>query len=887
MRTFLLTVLVVLVALLLGVAGLVFTESGQGWAIRRALAYVDLGETKVEFQQVKVGLGGLRLRGLRVVHEGAVLDLPELDLAAEKLTELRAGKVTITGLVAHGWTLDLRGLEREELRQWLMVKRESPAGLRSSLPRPFSLLPTAYAQTANADAEPALRSVFEGVLSQIELPVDLSLDGVDLEGRVLFPKSLYEELPEAELALGLKGGGFGEGREGRFALRAQIQFGDEPGSVAPPSGGAYYATLAADLTATMESARHFSSLALELSGEGGGGPISGPLRLGVTASARRAAGGEDYEVSLSFSEKRWAQVQGHYSAAKAGDAGGLVSRWELALSEADLPRGLFEDGPLGAVPLPAAFELQGQGSFDLDAVFATLTAAGRLQASLEGLAALVPSVPAALDALSVDAEFGGTVSALGAADGATQEHVESLRLKVAVPGDAEPLLLVEAAQPFALNRATAAAQGDDGDAPAALRFVANDPQAALARVEIPGLPLALLEPFTDGVQFGASVLRGRFEASLPSESRVRVKTLAPLRVENLALTLESGPALENLSLETELELEHDFQTSRASLHVGGLTLRDALTQLLSVQLEASAEGLNAAQPSVSATGTVRADVGGLHTQPIFHGKLPLETGNLGLDFTAAVADEAQSLSALIELGELHARGIALPSLEAQLNAQRDEAGTITFALPLTVRSATRQQRVSDLKLEGTARVRPSTTGGLASGASGTAPADSAGGEIAAKIHGEKLYLDDFQFLIALASNSDSDETPTTPFMDNWSGEVGVDLDSVSYLGQLELRQVGATLKIGDGKLRFEGLKIGARSSTAGFLRGLQDNLSEALGGGLLDSLRGGGSSSSENPAAPNAGGDGATQEEAAAPALPKNPLDAISEGLRRLRGRSR
>ncbi|WP_425479042.1 hypothetical protein, partial [Cephaloticoccus capnophilus] len=201
--------------------------------------------------------------------------------------------------------------------------------------------------------------------------------------------------------------------------------------------------------------------------------------------------------------------------------------------------------------------------------------------------------------------------------------------------------------------------------------------------------------------------------------------------------------------------------------------------------------------------------------------------------------------------------IALPNLEAQLGAEHDGSGAVTLSLPLTVRSATRQ-RVSDLKLEGTAQLNDPTQPG-------------SGGTVSAKLHGEKVFLDDFQFLVALASNSDdAEQAPTVPFWQGWDGEASVLLGSVSYLGQLELRQVGGRLRLGEGKLRLENISVGARGSTAGLLRGLQDSLM----GGLLGGSAGGKTSDT----ADEARSDAASEK-------PIRPLDILGEGLRRLRKR--
>jgi len=891
MKTFLRTVLLLLVVLLLGVAGLVFTEVGQGWTIRRAIGFVDLPPGfAVEFESAKVGLGGVKLRGVRVGAEGVGVQIPSLELSGDLLGAARGKGITITKLVARDWALDLRDVDAEDLRGLLAAA--APSGSASeggggfSRSGGFALLPSAYAQAASGAAvEPVLHTVFKGIFPQLVLPVDVSVDGVDFGGRVLLPKRFWSpESPVMTVWIGLTGGGLRAGERGEFKLVSRAEFRDENGRVLGLQRDFDTAfELHADVAASLEGARQFSEVSLNLKSWVEGGLIPEPLHAELEASAQRVSGGEDYRVQVSVADKRWVDVTGHYSAGKAvtGSAEGVgefLGKWDIALRDADLPVALFEGGPLQAfAPLPP-FELHGEGRFELDALFSDLRAEGRLQSSVRDLDVLFLEVPAELGDLSVDADFAFQASGLGGGEGATsKERVERLRFAITPLGSEEPLLVIAAAQPFELQGGLG--EPDDG---AGIRgIVAENPRAPLLSVDIPGLPLALAEPFLENVGLANSVLSGRFEATLPSQSQVRLKTVGPLRVEKLGLVLEDEPALENLHLGLGLELEYDFEAARLALKLSGLEVRDSAdTSLVSVDAEADyrmyadEQAAQAAGPScvwahggsITATGQVRADLGELGKQPILAKEKTMpETGTLALDFTTNVSELAQSLSALLNVQDLRVQGIALPSLEAQLGANHDGSGTVTLSLPLTVRSATRQ-RVSDLKLEGTAQLHDPTR-------------PEAGGAVSATLHGERVFLDDFQFLVALASNSDdADQTPTVPFWKGWEGEASVLLGSVSYLGQLELRQVGGRLRLGEGKLRLENISVGARGSTAGFLRGLQDTLT----GGLL----GGGASSSGDDDGADRPGDAADEAKTdAASEKTVNPLDLLGEGLRRLRGR--
>jgi len=881
MKILLRTVLFALVALLLGVVGLVFTETGQGWAIRRAIGFVDLPPGfAIEFESAKLGLGSLRLRGVNVGADGVRVRIPSLELRGDLWSAARGKGITLAKLEARDWTLDLRGVAAEDLRG--MLAAAVPSGMRATgdggalLPSSFELLPSAYAQAASGSTmEPVLRAVFKGVFPHLVLPVDVAIEGVDFGGRVLLPKRFWSpESPVMTVWLGLTGGGLRAGEQGKFKLVSRAGFRDENGrTLGLQRDFDTTFELHADVAAGLEGARQISAVLLTLNSWVEGGLIPEPLHAGVEVSAQRVSGGEDYTVQVSVADKRWVEVTGHYSSAKMAKGstdgvGELVGKWDVSLRDVDLPVALFQGGPLqDFAPIPP-FELHGEGSFELDALFSDLRAEGRLQSSVRELDERFAEVPSELGDLSVEADFAFQASGLGGREGATsKERVERLRFAITPQGAAEPLLVIAAAQPFELQ-----SRVDSEGRNRISGMAAENPELPLLSVDIPGLPLALAEPFLENVGLVGSVLSGRFEATLPSESQFSLKTDGPLRVEHLGLVLEGEPSLEGLDLKLGLEFEADFEAASLALKLSELEVRDnADTRLVSANLEAdyrmyADEKADAAGPScvwahgssIAATGQVHADLGGLAKQPILakENTMP-EAGTLALDFTTSVSELGQSLSALLNVEGLRVQGIALPSLGVQLGAEHDGSGMVTLSLPLTVRSATRQ-RVSDLKLEGTAQLHDPTQ-----------PGD--GGTVSAKLHGEKVFLDDLQFLVALASNSDdAEQDPTVPFWQGWEGEASVLLESVSYLGQLELRQVGGRLRLGEGKLRLENISVGARGSTAGLLRGLQDTLT----GGLMGGTDGGQTSD----AADEAKSDAASEK-------PVSPLDLLGEGLRRLRGR--
>ena len=153
----------------------------------------------------------------------------------------------------------------------------------------FSLVSAAYAADAAA-AVPAVTELFRGVFAQLQLPVDLALDGLDLDGDILLPPTPGG--PAARAHLTLAGGGLSAGHEGRFTLDLTVAF---AGDKLPVNNLAVRATI----VAAMDTPRSFSRLAVEPSAVATGAQFPSGVKLTAGLTATRGAAGEIYVLTLA------------------------------------------------------------------------------------------------------------------------------------------------------------------------------------------------------------------------------------------------------------------------------------------------------------------------------------------------------------------------------------------------------------------------------------------------------------------------------------------------------------------------------------------------------------------------------------------------------------
>ncbi|HWA11421.1 MAG TPA: AsmA family protein, partial [Opitutaceae bacterium] len=720
-----------LVAVVVAVA---FTSGFQTWVAHKVLA--GKPELRASVGRVDAGLGHVHVEQFRIAQAGATLTLPTLDVDLP-VVSAASHKVQVGKLVAKGWTIDLT----------------APAG------SPANPAPPAAAVDVAAVPAQTVGAAFQGVFSQLKLPVDLSLDAVELEGEVILPVSAGQ--PPARVHVTLTGGQLGAGREGKFTFSAATTLAPTLAVNALNAGGT--------LVAAMDTPRTFSRLAAHIEAEARGPQFPQGTKLSASFTAGHANAGESYTVVVETAGRKLLGLQADYPAAGDRPAGTnpLKGAWMVDLTDDDLA-----PFTLGR-PLPD-FVAKGEGKLEAGATLATFSASGRFDLSADKLGTVRPELDA----------FGAVKAALSfdLTHDADTVRVASLALEIS---GTRPVLAVRALQPFSFNVRTRVPAADD-------------PAKDLLSVDLQGVPLAWAQPFAPGFTVTGTDLRGAFAVGVRTAGTAALRATEPLVLGNLALAQAGQPLLRGVDLSLRLSADYTAQGWQAEL--AEATVRSGGATLLT--LAAKAGQLAGDDEPLKATGQWTANLPALLQQPAAGGLLALTGGRAAGDFAVSLGAKREIQAKLAFTGlavDPKISSAPLPSLNASLRADIAKDGRTVLNLPLSIE---RNGRKSDLTLDGTLS---HAAGGLA---------------ISGRVTSSFLAAEDAQALslpLAAKAPAPAPASPAAPssaapdaqpFWNGLSGEISLALKKVSYQQSFEATDVGGTLRLDAGAIKLDGARAG-------------------------------------------------------------------------------
>ena len=602
---------------------LAFNSSFQTWAVRKALA--GQPGTDISLQRVSAGLQQVLLEQVRVGFDGGSLLLPSAEIGLPVMDVALRSRVSVSRLVAKGWTLDLT------------------AAPGTPDARPVAATVETAATTA------AL--VFQRVFNQLQLPVDLSLDGVELEGVVIFHDAAADSAGRMQVVV--RGGRLAAGHEGAFTFSgsAGLSGTDQPVTALNIRG---------TLQAAMETARSFGRIALHLDAEAAGPALPQGVQLTLDARAARVPGGETYGLNVQSVGKRLVDLQASFP----DNSARLGGVWKLDVRDTDVAPFM-----LGR-PLPS-FEAVGAGMFETDAQFSYVHAAGRLKTSADRLALLQPEL-AVVGAFGTYVEFDVTLRS-------DTVRIERLSWNVTQGG---PVLAAEALQAFEYNTAT-------GDLKVA--DAAND----LFVLHLQAVPVGWAAPFLSGYQLSGAPLHGQLVVGAGGGG-LAVRTRSPVVLEQLNLAQADGPLLRQVGVTLRLAAEYSPQGWQAD--VTELLVRSEAETIAT--FSAKLGQLSVAEAPVKVTGRWSAGLPAWLRQPLAPAGLALTQGAFTGDFTGSLGAQSD-YTARFQFRELAvATGESLPGIQGEVRATVGADGAIRIDLPLTFFNAARG-RQSDLAVAGT------------------------------------------------------------------------------------------------------------------------------------------------------------------------------------------
>ncbi len=733
----------VLTVFALVTVGLAFNSGVQTWTAKKILTRQP--SVNATLESVAIGLGRAEVKALRVEMNGAVLTVPSLTVELPIIAAAFAREVSVGKLTARGWTIDLS-------------KTAAPPPASTS---PINVSPTPDGAATPVAATPhsvvaanqaSVARAFAGVLGQLRLPVDLALDGVDLEGEVILPPAPRGG-PAVRARVTLVGGGLGVGKEGRFQLDLNATF--TGGNLAVNN-----VTLHSTLVAAMDSARTFSRFSAEPKAMAVGPQFPAGMTLSAVISATRTPGGESYTLTVANSAQQLVSATADLAAANRT----LGGSWKVDLRSADLAP--FALGH--ALPMFAA---TGEGTFSSDTGFAEIRAHGQLDVKADQLGVLKSEL-AALGAIRVLAEF-------DLAQRGDSTRID--RLKAELSG-ARPVAALQSLQAFEFNAKTG-------------ELKVADPARELVAITLHGVPLAWAQPFLPGLTLTGSDLRGEFAATA-NNGGMALRPRVPLAISGLTLAQAGQPRLEAVDL--ALNVSADYAPAGWQAEVTSLTLQSAGTKLFA--LKAKAGQMAGKDQPIKTAGEWSSSLPALLAQPAAANVAGIVSGNASGSFVATVA-AATSVELTLALTELVAdpkfSHEKLPAISVQVRADIGADGKIALNVPLLV---TRDGRQSDFTLAGSLlQTKPV---GLIVDARLTS----------SQVFVEDVQLLAAPFAggdsVNPASAAQAAGRDAEPVWSGVSGQLALSLKKVVYAQKFEVADIGGTIRINAGTVKLVGVRAG-------------------------------------------------------------------------------
>jgi hypothetical protein len=593
----------------------------QTFVAQRALA--GQAGLRGSLESLSAGFGGVDIEDLRLESGGAVLKLPSLQARLPVTAAVLRRKVLVRSLVAKGWTLDLSRA------------REAP-------------------NPAVASAQEAAR-ILHGILSGWELPFEASLDGVELEGDVLFAASPGKSPVQVHLVV--TGGGMSAGHEGAFAVEATAR-----GSLAKAFHGR--------LAIAMESPRTVGHVGITAGFAGDGGSRQEDLTLSAEIAAPRDSGEETYGLSLSRGDRHLATLTGRF----LGTTRRLTGTWKVDLRSADL-------APL-ALPGPVPpFLASGEGRFDADAAFTLVHAAGSLDATVSGLGVVTRPLER-LGTVRLEARFDMTRSGQSV-------RVDSLNVSIA---GARPVGVVRSLQTFAFNERT-------GDLKVA------DPRGDWLEASLRAVPLEWLPGLPDGASLSGGDAAGEFVVRA-ADGEIVLRQRTPLTAAGVSV--ESSGRTLGRGLDLSLSMAADLCPKGWQVQWAPLAVSSAGRRLATFDGRASRTA--GADGQIAVTGKWSADLEAMEMRQAVPALGRFSGHAASGDFSASVGTSMKVEGTLAVVG--HGPG---NTIAASMRADVDPYGAVTFVVPVKIALGS---SASDVSAEGTwvrerqgSWVKASVTGG--------------------------------------------------------------------------------------------------------------------------------------------------------------------------------
>jgi|GEM_PF-2649338 len=643
---------VVLVVLALAVAAL-FLPSVQTRLTRSLLARP--GAVTGQIEMLRAGLQLTEWHNLQLHGNGWILTVPTARLDVPLLAAARRD-VHVRNFTAHGWTLDFSNAPSTTT----VARATTPSALRwHPLPQAtigFAQVLAATSGEANAAVNPA--DVFRGIFPLLDLPVDLAVDQVDLEGEIIF--RAQSDGPVERIHVTMTGGGLAAGRSGQFLLTGETL-------VKMPAMPLSAVRTQVNLQARLGSARQFDLLQLDGHFEAENGKAARP-KLFLKAAINRVGDHETYVLSVRAGDGPNAPGVVQAQAVFPNPQSRVSGTWNADTNDTQF-------GPfLLGVVLPS-FSIKGAGQFDADGAFQEVHAAGNFTGQMARWETIDPALTN-LGSLRVDGNF-------DVLQNRKTLRVEQLQVQVA--GQA-PVFSLTALQGIEVD-------GESGEIRVA------DPRKDLVKITLAAVPVSWVQPFLADVRLTGGPLRGEL-IGRARESGLHVRSTAPLVCPDLSLQRANQIWIEHA--DAVLNLSGSYSPDGWQADVSSFELRTQGRAWFTA--DAKVGKWAEASARLKATGHYQIDLIGASRQPAFTQLKIFQGGAAEGDFSA-VLGELHQFAANVEMKSLAIAGLAPPLPSASLLVRMDVPpnGRIKLQIPFQVQHGAQHsdgQLSADLHSEG-------------------------------------------------------------------------------------------------------------------------------------------------------------------------------------------
>lgn len=477
-------IVVTLVVLLAVVVVLALMPAVQTWAVRKAVA----GQPGIQLQvrRVAAGFSSATIDDLHVVKDGMTVTAHQVTAAYSAWAYLLHRRLVVDALTTDGLVIDLR----------------NPAATATHPPRG----PNGPSAAAPTPAKDQPSAPFNGVLHQLQLPVDLRVARFSVPGRALLPH-------DRTATFELKGSDIATGEKGTLDWKVDL-------TNAQPKSAVQAAHTSGTAHVHITTERRIDALdANALASVEGAGLPADQFRVEFTAEQPAAGGNEGYDAKILLVHGGAAEPLATVAAQFDATRHAIAGAWNVTIRREQVAELL---GGLGLPDLAAT----GAGKFSLQPDSGAVAADGEMHGRVQHLEK-ISSALASIGTLNFQTSFDG-----GLANDAA--HLEQFGLE-ATGADGRRLAEIRALQRMGFSLADK-------------RVTFADANANLARIAVQSLPLAWAQPFLKGMTIESGDLSLELAVAAAADgSRITVTAPGPVTARNVTVRQGQQTMLERLA----------------------------------------------------------------------------------------------------------------------------------------------------------------------------------------------------------------------------------------------------------------------------------------------------------------------------------------------------